>query len=239
MTWEHERVQQLLAGHALGGLDPEDASLAERALEDHVPECEECRRAWDGFREVASDLALAAVAVTPTETLDARIRRGLRPRPTIRPLTAAATAAAALLVAFSGFSMLRAGQLGDRLDEAEATQNSLFDAVSTVAHPEHETVPLTGETDAGAALYYVPGEARGVLMAKNLPPPRHEYQVWFAADGRTWRAGALDVERGRAVLPCPTDPRRWDTVMLVDEPRRPEPMASPLVSATFPPEPAA
>ena len=232
MSWEHQRVQELLAGHALGGLDPDEASLAERAIEEHVPECAECLRAWDGFREVASDLALAASAVNPPETLDARIRRGLRPRQTIRPLTAVATAAAALLVAFSGFSMLRAGQLGDRLDEAEATQNSLFDAVSTVAHPEHETIPLTGESDAGAALYYVPGEKRGVLMAKNLPPPRHEYHVWFAADGEVWHAGVLDVQSGRAVLPCRTDPRQWDAVMLVDEPGRPEPASSPLISAT-------
>ncbi len=234
MTWEHERVEELLAGHALGGLDPDDASLAERALEEHVPECERCRQAWDGFREVASDLALTAPAITPPETLDARIRRGVRrPPERIRPLVAAATAAAALLVAFSGFSMLRAGQLGDRLDEAEATQNSLFDAVSTVAHPEHETIPLTGQSEAGAALYYVPGEGRGVLMAKNLPPPRHEYHVWFASDGEVWHAGVLDVESGRAVLRCRTDPGRWDAVMLVDEPgRRPQPASSPLVSAT-------
>lgn len=236
MTWDHQRVEELLAAHALGGLDPEDALLAERALEDHVPECERCRRAWDGFREVASDLALASPAISPPETLDARIRRGLRRPERIRPLTAAATAAAALLVAFSGFSMLRAGQLGDRLDEAEATQNSLFDAVSTVAHPQHETIPLTGDSDAGAALYYVPGEGRGVLMAKNLPPPRHEYHVWFAADGEVWHAGVLDVESGRAVLRCRTDPTRWDAVMLVDQAEQPNPASSPLISATVPAE---
>ena len=232
MTWEHQRVEELLAGHALGGLDPEDASLAERALEEHVPECERCRRAWDGFREVASDLALAAPALTPPDTLDARIRRGVRPVNRIRPLTAAATAAAAVLVAFSGFSMLRADQLGDRLDEAEATQNSLFGLVSTVAHPEHETIPLTGDSDAGAALYYVPGEGRGFLMARNLPAPRHEYHVWFSSNGQVWHAGVLDVERGLAVLPCRTDPTQWDAVMLTDEPGRPRPVSSPLISAT-------
>jgi hypothetical protein len=232
MTWEHERVEELLAGHALGGLDPEDASLAERALEEHVPECESCRRAWDGYREVAADLALAAPAIQPTDTLDARVRRSLRRSDRVRPLTAAATAAAAVLVAFSGFSMIRAGQLGDRLDEAEATQNSLFDAVTTVAHPAHETVPLTGDSDAGAALYYVPGEERSVLMAKNLPTPRHQYHVWFSSNGEVWHAGVLDVESGRAVLRCRTDPSKWDAVMLVDQPGRPEPSASPLVSGT-------
>jgi hypothetical protein len=232
VSWEHERVEELLAGHALGGLDPEDASLAERALEEHVPECERCRRAWDGFREVASDLALAAPAMEPPETLDARIRRGLRPRSRVRPLAAATTAAAAVLVAFSGFSVLRAGQLGDQLEASETTQNSLFDVVSTVAHPEHQTIALTGNSRAGAALYYVPGEERGYLMAKNLPPPRHEYHVWFVADGNVWHAGVLDVESGRAVLRCRTDPAKWDAVMLIDEPGRPQPVSSPLVSAT-------
>lgn len=230
MSWEHERVEELLAGHALGGLDPDEASLAERALEEHVPECESCRRAWEGFREVASDLALAAPAVLPPETLDARIRRGIRPERRVRPLVAAGMAAAAALVALSGFSMMRAGQLDDRLQEAEAAQNSLFDVVSTVAHPRHETISLTGESNAGAVLYYVPGEERGLLMAKNLPPPRHQYHVWFSSDGQVWHAGVLDVERGRAVLPCRTDPTKWDAVMLTDEPGRPQPLSSPLVS---------
>jgi hypothetical protein len=232
MTWEHERVEELLAGHALGGLDPEDAALAERALAEHVPECEACRRAWDGYREVAADLALLAPAVTTSDTLDTRVRRGLRRPERVRPLVAVGTAAAALLVAFSGFSMIRAGQLGDRLEEAQLAQRSLFDAVQTVAHPEHETIPLIGDGPAGAALYYVPGEEPATLMAKNLPAPRHEYHVWFVAGSQVWHAGVLDVESGRAVLSCRTDPGKWDAVMLTDEAgRRPRPTSSPLVSA--------
>jgi anti-sigma-K factor RskA len=232
VSWDHQRVEELLAGHALGGLDPEDAELAERALEEHVVDCEQCRRAWDGYREVASDLALAAPAVAPSDLLDARLRRSLRKRDAIRPLTAAATAATALLVVFSGFSVIRSGQLGQRLEQAEATQNSLFDVVSTVAHPDHQTIRLTGQSDAGASLYYVPGEEHGVLMAVNLPQPDHEYHVWFVGSGRVWHAGVLQVEGGRGVLPCGTDPAKWDAVMLIDEAARPEPATSPLVSAT-------
>jgi hypothetical protein len=232
VSWEHQRVEELLAGHALGGLDPQDAELAERALEEHVVDCERCRKAWDGYREVAADLALAAPAVTPSELLDARLRRSLRKREGIRPLTAAATAATAVLVVFSGFSVIRSGQLGQRLEEAQLTQNSLFDVVQTVAHPEHETIPLTGQSEAGAALYYVPGEERGYLMAAHLPPAHHEYHVWFVGGGRVWHAGVLHVVGGRAVLPCRTDPAKWDAVMLIDETTHPEPDASPLVSAT-------
>jgi anti-sigma-K factor RskA len=240
LSWEHDRVEELLAGHALGGLDPDDASLAERALEEHVPGCERCRKAWDGFREVAADLALAAAAVQPPDTLGARLRKGVRTRQGVRPLTAAATAAAAVLVALSGFSMIRAGQLGAQLAEAEATQNSLFDVVSTVAHPEHETLPLTGQSEPGTvALYYVPGEDRGYLMVKGLPAPRHQYHLWFVSEGQVWHAGVLKMEGGRGVLPCRTDPTKWDAVMLTDEPGSPAPSSSPLVSATVAEQPAA
>ena len=232
MTWEHERVEELLAGHALGGLDGEDAALAERALEEHVPSCGPCRRTWDEYRAVVADLAFAAPPASPSHTFDLRLRRAVSPSSRrVRPLAVASAAAAVVLVAFSGFSMIRAGQLGDRLEDATWTQNSLFGVVRTVADPEHRTIALKGEGEAGAWLYYVPGE-RAYLMAADLPPPEHEYHVWFMEDGRTWHAGVLRVTGGRAVLPCRTDPRKWDAVMLTDEPGRPEPLSSPLVSAT-------
>ena len=231
MTWEHDRVEELLAGHALGGLDPEDAALAERALAEHVPECESCRRAWDGYREVAADLALAAPPASPSETFDLRLRRAISPPRRVRPLAVAGAAAAIGLVAFSALTTIRAGRLDDRLDDARTRQNSLFDVVRTVTDPEHRTIALTGEGEAGAWLYYVPGE-RAYLMAADLPPPKHQYHVWFMEDGQTWHAGVLRLTGGRAVLPCRTDPTEWDAVMLTDEPGRPEPVSSPLVSAS-------
>ena len=47
-----------------------------------------------------------------------------------------------------------------------------------------------------------------------------------------WHAGVLETVGGRGVLPCRTDPAKWDAVMLIDETARPEPETSPLVSAT-------
>ncbi|HWC32673.1 MAG TPA: anti-sigma factor, partial [Actinomycetota bacterium] len=60
MSWDHERVEELLAGYVLGGLDDEDAALASRAVLEHVPECERCRRSLEEYRLVAGDLGLAA-----------------------------------------------------------------------------------------------------------------------------------------------------------------------------------
>ena len=240
MSWDHDRVEELLAAHALDGLDSDDAALAERALVEHVPECDRCRRAWDGYREVASDLALAAAPLATSETLDARVTRavaGERTRSRPSPLAATAAGVIAILVGVSGFSMLRTSQLEDQVDQAEANQTSILGTLSTVVHPEHETVLLSGPGEEAAALYYVPGEPQGYLMAANLPPPRHAYHVWFVDDGDVWHAGTLRIRGGRGVLPCRTDPNRWDAVMLTDEPRHPSPRNSPVVSASVSPAP--
>ena len=238
MSWDHGRVQELLATHALDGLDGDDAALAERALVEHVPECERCRRAWDEYRAVASDLALAAAPAPTSDTLDARIRRevtGRRSRGRLAPVGAATAGVVAILVGLSGFSVIRTTQLDDRVDQAEREQTSLLGALSTVVHPEHESVPLSGPGEEAAALYYIPGEPQGYFMAANLPPPRHAYHVWFVDNGEVWHAGVLRVRGGRGVLPCRTDPARWDGVMLTDEPGRPAPRNSPVVSATVSP----
>ncbi|MDQ4006359.1 MAG: anti-sigma factor [Actinomycetota bacterium] len=239
MSWDHDRVEELLAAHALDGLDGDDAALAERALIEHLPECDRCRRAWDGYRAVASDLALAAAPAPTSELLDARIRAEVtgerRPSRGTGPLVAATAGVIAVLVGLSGFSVLRTTQLDDRLAQAEQDQSSVLGALSTVVHPAHETVQLSGPGEEAAALYYVPGQPQGYLMAANLPPPRHTYHVWFVDDGEAWHAGTLRVRGGRGVLPCRTDPERWDAVVLTDEPGRPSPRNSPVVSATVSP----
>jgi hypothetical protein len=70
-------------------------------------------------------------------------------------------------------------------------------------------------------------------MATNLPEPTHTYQVWFLGGGDVWHGGTLEVFHGWAMMPVETNPDRWETVLLTDEPPgRPAPGASPLVSAT-------
>jgi hypothetical protein len=242
MSWDHDRVEELLAAHALDGLDGDDAQLAERALIEHVPECERCRRAWDAYRAVASDLALAASPVPTSEILDTRLSMGVLgetgpvPVRPVRALVGVAAGIVTVLVGLSTFNIMRNSQLADQVEQAERNQLSILGAVSTVAHPDHESVPLIGSGEEAVQLYYVPGERQGYLMAANLPPPRHAYHVWFVDEGEVWHAGVLRVRSGRAVLSCRTDPSEWDVVMLTDEPtRRPGPRSSPVVSASFSP----
>jgi anti-sigma factor RsiW len=235
VSWEHERVEELLAGYVLGGLDAEDAALAERALLEHVPGCERCRRALDGFRLVAGDLALAAPAAAPPDTLLPRLRRSLAPprRRRVWPAWALGSAAAVILIGLSGWSVALVAGLSGRLDESQRIQGWLVDALSTATHPSSQVLALEGTDEARVSVLFVPESEQSYLMATNLPDPRFAYHIWFQGGGKTWHAGVLDVFHGWGMMPVETNPDQWEVVLLTDEPRgRPAPEASPLLSAT-------
>jgi hypothetical protein len=237
MSWDHDRVEELLAARALGGLDAEDAALAERALVEHVPGCDRCRRALDGYASVAGDLALAAPPVAPPDTTLPRLRRGAgvgRRGRRGRTAWLAAGVVAAALLGMSTWSLVTVLGLSDRLQDAEIQQGWLVDAMSTATDPDHRVLALTGPGPEHVSVLFVPGDEQSYLLANNLPDPRFAYHVWFTGSGRVWRAGVLEVTHGWAMMPIETNPDRWELVMITDEPRGggPEPEASPVASAT-------
>lgn len=233
MSWEHERVEELLAVHALGGLDPADAELAERAIAEHLPGCDACRRAWDDYRVVASDLALAAPAMEPPETLEVRIRRRVEERPRRTMARTLGAAAAAILIGVTAATAIRSLDLADRVSAAERQEDSLFGALRTISHPSKETVEMADgpEMDRRVAAYYVPGERRMFIVAEGLPRPRHAYHVWCLGSSGSWHGGVLRVENGHGMLQLRTDPEKWDAILLTDERvAGPSPHSSPLLS---------
>jgi hypothetical protein len=235
VTWNHERVEELLAGLALGGLDPEDQALAERALLEHVPACERCRRALEGYRLVAGDLALAAEPVAPPEILLARVRRSIGSRRRRwRPAWATGAAAGLVVLGLSAWNLVLAGELSGRLSETQRQQGWLVDAMSFLGDPNGEVLDLPGPGQEKVSVLYVPGEEGLYVIASELPDPRWAYHVWFLSGEEAWRAGILEVSHGSGMVPIRTDAELWDVVMITDEPRGggPSPEASPVVSAT-------
>jgi hypothetical protein len=246
MTWDHDRVEELLAGYVLGGLDAEDASLAERALEEHVPECERCRKALESFRLLAGDLALAAAPVQPPETLGVRIRRRLagQRRRMRRGWGVAGIAAVAVagLAAWNAILVQRldhaeSGQkaLSVRLAKNETRQGWLAEAVTSAAHPQSEVVPASGPGDARVVVLYAPGDQHMYVIATHMPEPQWGYRVWLTRPGRSWSPATMNPVNGVAMVRVSTEPDTWHVVMITDEPATdtPTPQASPVVVASF------
>ena len=86
---DHQRIDELIAGHVLRALEGEDAAEAERVLAEHVPTCPRCRSILDELEETAGDLALAAGPAPPPELLLTRLHREIRERGESDALTAA------------------------------------------------------------------------------------------------------------------------------------------------------
>ncbi|MGH2740829.1 MAG: anti-sigma factor domain-containing protein [Actinomycetota bacterium] len=233
MTWNHDRVEELLAGFALGGLDPEDLDLAERALVEHVPECERCRRAFEESQIVAGDLALLAPAMSPRGRLPLRRRR--RALPPRRPAWLRA-AAAVLIFGLAGST----GVLARRLSDAEGGRDQVLRAISTLGEPGVSVIPMIHAARQQVAMIYVGTDGTMYFIATQMPTPEGVYQVWLFDNGTAWSPGTLELEDGTGVLEVPSGALGWDFLMVTDEPSggSPNPTASPLVSAVLQKAPA-
>ena len=234
MSWDHERVEELLASYVLGGLDEDDRVLAERALAEHVPDCGTCREAFEGFREVAGDLALAAPPAPPPDTLTARLRRETRARGAFAGRWSgwvAAGVAVAMVGALGGWNVMLTG----RLDDAETRQRWVADAVGTLGDPRAGVIPLEGEGQGRVHILYAPGSRRMYLVASGMRrPERGVYHVWLVRAGKVWSGGTFVPREGVVMLRVEQEPGMLDEVMVTHEQTEdaPSPTASPLAWAT-------
>ena len=70
----HDDYKELLPAHALSSLDAEDA----RALNQHLAECDECRRELADWENTAAELALGANPAEPSSHVRALIMNAVR-----------------------------------------------------------------------------------------------------------------------------------------------------------------
>jgi Anti-sigma-K factor rskA len=182
----HERIEELVAVRALGGLETSDAEQLDRAMAEHGPDCAECRRLETEYDEVAGRLAFALdpVAVPPgfqdrvvaAATRDRASSRAAEVAPPatrrtglgrLRPLVAIA----ASLVLFAGGWAVGSLAGGDGAPTAT------------------RVVAFQGE-DGDLSVAYRPGERGIYLLGSDLeqPPEGSVYEVWLI-QGETPVAG--------------------------------------------------
>lgn len=180
---DHERIEELMAVRALGGLDGDDDEALRREMSEHGEDCAECRRLESEFDEVAGRLAFALDPV--------RLRDGFEDE-----VVAAATQARGQPAPPARARLDRPGA-GRRLRPLAAIAASivLFAAglgIGTLVNDGNESVPpgarvvaFQGEGPGSLSLAYRPGEDGMYLLGSGLesPPDGLVYEVWMFQDG--------------------------------------------------------
>lgn len=183
---------ELVALYALDALDPAD----QKAFEEHLAGCADCRRELDSLRATAASLAWATEGTAPPKALGEviveRARRerqenvvALGPRRAWRAATAIAVAAAVILAVW-------ATTLHRSLGHERSTNARL---VELLASPNAQRVSLVGGN--GTLVVSPSGEA--ALVFRRLPPAGKGkvYEAWVVESSAPQPAGTFT---GRTVL---------------------------------------
>lgn len=218
MTLEHERIQELLAGHALHGLSDEDAREAERVLAEHVPDCQECRQLLEDFSAIAADLSLAEPAVAPPEVLLPRLRREIDAPVSRRSRVIAVAAAAVALV--TGLGVWNA-MLNVRVSDLSVEREGFVTAFQYIGQPGVVTVAVATEpSNPETLLVSWRLRDRSVLvMGSNVPAPAegNEYRLWILRKARWEHVTDFVPDDGAVLEPVSFDATACDGALVTEE----------------------
>jgi hypothetical protein len=185
VTLTHTEIEELLGAYALDAVDADEAD----AVELHLRECPRCRDEVAAHRQTAALLAHTGadapagvwdrITGSLTETPPAAARQlpwavPRRPRqvPVVR-LLAGAMAAAAVVVALLGVTVVRQSRRLDRLSLTQAATAALVD-------PAAHKVRLASADGSATVDAVVLPDGRGYIVRDTLPSldSKRTYQLW-------------------------------------------------------------
>lgn len=239
----HDLIEPLIAAEALHALDEREQAQLEILIEQHGPDCDDCRRLALEYREVAAaigqslepvpmsleaeDRLLAAMtesraedAVVPSRRLRFQRRRNGR----------WVAAVAAVVVLLAGFlAGYLAGNVGG--DDREAF-------LAFVARPGTRVATLADQAGEPAlSVVYRPGEDRGWVVADRLPPAPSglTYELWYrpAGSDRMEPAGVFSPEDGEVLAPARLAPAFDLLAVTVEDRLVDQPTGAPVWTATI------
>jgi Anti-sigma-K factor rskA, C-terminal len=225
---DHERIDELLAAHALHALDGEDLRLAERVLTEHLPTCERCRATTDQFRAITADLALGSRPAPPPEMLLPRLRmqtmavpvdaqsepRRSRPRRAVGSWLSAAAALVLIgLVLWNAFLHVRLGQLSGR-------QQDIARVTNLISQPDARRVRLDSVHTRTHVLFGY-REAQVALFGSDVEAPAKGdvYRLWLGRDnGHFDHVADFVPNEGVVALVFEFDAHEYDRILITEEP---------------------
>lgn len=225
----HDDYKEMIPAHALSALD----ATEERALEEHLAECVECRRDLAEWQATAASLALSADPMEPSPQVRDQILRRIQSDkspskviPLQRPqrnlwnsLGSLGSIAAVILIAALIIAVVVLWQQNRQLRQPD-------ELVEILSSPGAGMKELSGTNEApgaSARLVY-DSTGRALLIVKGLPRPPQgkQYQLWFIESKRAPRPGntfstdsagrgqsaqhILDVDRDYSVMAVTLEP---------------------------------
>jgi len=207
----HEDYKEMIPAHALSTLDSAD----ERALNEHLEACAECRRDLAEWEAVAASLSLTADPVTPSAQLRERILDRVHtepryssekspanvlalPSPRHNLWNSLGSIAAVILFAALIIAVIVLWQQNRTLRE----QNETFQLLTA---PGTRVAQLSGTPEASGATAKLAYDQNGraILIADGLPraPAGKEYQLWFIVNNKPVPGKTFAPDnRGRGVV---------------------------------------
>lgn len=182
----HDDYKEMIPAHALSSLD----AAEERALNEHLEECAECRRDLDEWQAVAASLALSADPIEPSTEVRRKVLTQIQSEksvsnvvPLARPqrnlwnsLGSLGSIAAVILFAALIIAVIVLWQQNHRLHQ----QTELVEILSS---PGAGMKDLHGTNEApnARAKILFDWTGRAILIVNGLPQPPagKEYQLWF------------------------------------------------------------
>jgi anti-sigma-K factor RskA len=180
----HDDYKEMIPLHALSALDAGD----ERALNEHLAECADCRRDLAEWEATAASLALSAKPMEPSPEVRDKILTKIRsekssakvvPFPSPRRKMWVAIAAALFLALLVSVFVLW------QQNRELRRQNQIAQVLNA---PGSKVVELSGTNEASGATAKLAYDKNGraFLIANGLPraPQGKEYQLWYIVENK-------------------------------------------------------
>lgn len=186
----HDDYKEMIPAQALSALD----SVEERALEEHLAECAECRRDLAEWQATAASLSLSADPAEPSTQVRERILQRVqtdlqsksranvfrlqRPQRSLwNSLGSFGTIAAVVLFAALIITVIVLWRQNRRLKQENQVAQFIFSPGSTTVKE------LKGTTEApnASAKMLIDWQGHALMIVNGLPRPPQgkEYQLWF------------------------------------------------------------
>jgi anti-sigma-K factor RskA len=199
---ERQGIHELSAAYALHALDSDE----ERAFEEHLAHCDDCREQVAAFQETAAAMAHDGDPAAPPAGLRGRIlAEARRERPQVvqlrerRRWTSPATAGFAATAACAAIALgIWSLSLSSSLSDERAALDRADEAVSVLAQADARRIPLSGAE--GLLVVNRAGEAWLVVSGLEAATGDKTYEAWVIEDGDAVPAGLFHGGGSRTIV---------------------------------------